>query len=97
MKEFKVTAKFKLHRIKNESKLPKQFGSKEWYVLANWSNLKHPKKWKNSKRYQRKFNKNYRKYLPHSILDMYYTRGELRVKDAYEKAIKEIIEEEDKI
>ena len=82
--------------IQNESKLPSFFEKTEWYLLAPWSNLKHPKKWMHSRRLQKKFCKNRYKYLPFCILDRYGTITENLLKDKYDEAMKEIMAEEDK-
>lgn len=80
-----------------DPKLPKEFTSKEWYVLAPWSNLKRPKRWIRNRRLRNKFNKRHHCYLPVWIYDLYDTIGGHKIRDAYKKAVQEITEIEDNL
>jgi len=96
LKEFKLSARVTIKRAELDPRLPDIIGPKEWYKLAPWSNLKHPKRWVRNKRLQKKFCKHRRRYLPNWIFELYLTIGEQRVEHAYARATKQIMDEEDK-
>lgn len=71
-------------------KLPESFLDNEWWMLAPWSNLKHPKRWMRNKRLKKKFCKRRHCYLRDWVFYRYNTRNELMLEQAYKKAIRQI-------
>jgi hypothetical protein len=61
------------------------------YQLLKYSWLKNKKKWRNNRRLKKKFLKNFNRYLPQ------WVKNEYNNASYYEKAMREIMEEEDNI
>jgi hypothetical protein len=68
-----------------DSTLSKAYWKAEWWLLAPWSSLKHPKKWMRNKRLQKKFRKKRRIYLPFWIFQRFEELTDDQLDESYKK------------